>query len=363
MAEQSPEPVRFGILGCANIARKVSRAITVAPNATISAIGSRTIEKATAFAKENNYPSTTKIYGSYEAVLDDQEVDAVYVPLPTSLHLKWAVLAAQKKKHVLLEKPVALNVKELDVILEECELNGVQYMDATMWMHHPRTIKMKEFMSDSQRFGTLKSVHSTFTFLAPTEFLKNNIRVKPDLDALGALGDAGWYSIRAILWATDYELPKTVTALRDPELNEAGVILSCGASLSWKDGRVATFHCSFLTNMSMDIVVSGTTGNLRVHDFVIPFQENVAPFYTVEGSKFGELLLAIYPAPSEQEVSTDLSQEALMVEEFSNLVESVRGQGCKPENKWPIISRKTQLVVDAVKASIEKGFEPVEVVY
>lgn len=354
MAESSP--VRFGILGCANIARKVSRAIALAPNATISAVGSRSIEKATAYAKENGYPSTTKIYGSYEAVLDDPEVDAVYVPLPTSLHVKWAVLAAQKKKHVLLEKPVALNVKELDVILEECESNGVQYMDATMWMHHPRTAKMKEFLSDSQRFGQLKSVHSTFAYLGDTEFLENNIRVKSDLDALGALGDAGWYSIRAILWTSDYELPKTVTALRDPEFNEAGVILSCGASLSWKDGRVATFYCSFLANMAMDIVASGSKGNLRVHDFV-------APFYTVEGSWIGELATSIHPAPSEHQVNTDLPQEALMVKEFSNLVGSIKGKGSKPEKKWPTISRKTQLVVDAVKASIEKGFEPVEIIY
>ncbi|XP_060198740.1 uncharacterized oxidoreductase At4g09670-like [Lycium barbarum] len=356
-------PIRFGILGCANIARKVSRAITLAPNAIICAIGSRTIEKATAFAKENNYPSTTKIYGSYEAVLDDPEVDAVYVPLPTSLHLKWAVLAAQKKKHVLLEKPVALNVKELDIILEECELNGVQYMDSTMWMHHPRTVKMKEFISDSQRFGQLKSVHSTFAYLGDTEFLKNDIRVKPDLDALGALGDAGWYSIRAILWTTDYELPRTVTALRDPEFNEAGVILSCGASLSWEDGRVATFYCSFLTNLAMDIIASGSKGHFRVHDFVIPFQENVAPFYTEEGSRFGELCTSIHPEPTEQKVGTDLPQEALMVKEFSNLVASIKGGGSKPEKKWPTISRKTQLVVDAVKASIDKGFQPVEVVY
>ena len=100
-----------------------------------------------------------KVYGSYEAVLDDPEVDAVYVPLPTSLHLHWAVLAAQKKKHLLLEKPVALNVAELDKILEACQSNGLQYMDATMWMHHPRTPKMFQFISDPHQFGRLQSVY------------------------------------------------------------------------------------------------------------------------------------------------------------------------------------------------------------
>ena len=152
--------IQFGIFGCAEVARKVSRAITLAPNATLYAVGSRSLEKATRFATANGFPPSAKIYGSYEAVLDDPNVDAVYMPLPTSLHLKWAVLAAEKEKHVLLEKPAALNVAELDQILEACESNGVQFMDGTMWLHHPRTAKMKEFLSDPQRFGQLKSVCS-----------------------------------------------------------------------------------------------------------------------------------------------------------------------------------------------------------
>ncbi|XP_059628510.1 uncharacterized oxidoreductase At4g09670-like [Cornus florida] len=354
-------PVRFGILGCANIARKVSRAIRLAPNCTICAIGSRSIEKASAFAAENGFPATAKVYGSYEAVIDDPDVEAVYVPLPTSLHLRYAVLAAQKKKHVLLEKPVALNVSELDTILEACEANGVQFMDATMWMHHPRTAKMTEFLSDPQHFGKLKSVTSSFTYNPGPDFLKNDIRVKPDLDALGALGDTGWYCVRAILWSVGYELPKTVTALRDPEYNKAGVIMSCGSSLSWVDGKVATFYCSFLTNLTMDINALGTDGNLRVHDFVIPFQEDIAPFYAASNSRFQELSIGCEPKPSEHCVTTDLPQEALMVKEFASLVGSIMRNGSKPEKKWPTLSRKTQLVLDAVKSSIERGFEPVEV--
>ncbi|KAI8015731.1 putative oxidoreductase [Camellia lanceoleosa] len=253
------KPVRFGILGCAEIARKVSRAMRLAPNATIQAIGSRSIDKAKKYASENGFPDSAKVYGSYEAVLDDPEVDAVYLPLPTSLHLKWAVLAAEKKKHLLLEKPVALNVSELDKILEACESNGVQYMDATMWMHHPRTAKMKEFLSDPERFGKLKS------------------------------------------------------------------------------------------------------GNLRIHDFVIPFQENVGQFYTASKSTFAQLSLGCGPIPSEHAVTTDLPQEALMVSVFAGLISSIERNDSKPEKKWPAISRKTQLVLDAVISSIQKGFQPVEV--
>ncbi|KAK6940092.1 Gfo/Idh/MocA-like oxidoreductase, N-terminal [Dillenia turbinata] len=352
--------IRFRILGCADIVRKLARAISLAPNATITALGSRSLEKAKKFAADNNFPAETKVYGSYDAVLDDAGVDAVYIPLPTSLHLKWAIAAAEKKKHVLLEKPVALNVSEFYRIEEACESAGVQLMDGTMWMHHPRTAKMREFLSDSERFGQLKSVHIIFTFAFDPDFLAKNIRSKPDLDALGALGDVGWYCVRAILFAADYELPKIVTALRDPVFNEAGVILSCGASLRWEDGKVATFQCSFLSHLTMDITAIGTKGTLHVRDFVIPFQEHVAPFSVSSNAGFNDLVTGWVPSPIEHTVTTNLPQESLMVKEFSSLVAGIQC-GSKPDKKWPTLSRKTQLILDAVKASIEKGFEPVEV--
>jgi len=150
--------VRFGILGCANISIKLCKAISKAPNAKLHAIASRWVEKAESFAAEQKLPKTVKVYGNYENVLEDDEVDAVYIPLPTGLHVTWAVKAAERGKHVLLEKPAAMSVAELDRILEACEGHGVQFMDGTMWMHHPRTAKMKEALSDAQRFGQLKWV-------------------------------------------------------------------------------------------------------------------------------------------------------------------------------------------------------------
>ncbi|KAM0035902.1 putative gfo/Idh/MocA-like oxidoreductase, NAD(P)-binding domain superfamily [Helianthus debilis subsp. tardiflorus] len=359
MAETPSTPIRFGILGCAEIARKVSRAITLSPNSTIHAIGSRSLEKATKYAADNNFPQHAKIYGTYDAVLDDPDVDAVYVPLPTSLHIKWAVLAAKKKKHILLEKPVALNVGEFDEILKACEVNGVQLMDSTMWMHHPRTAKMKNFLSDLDKFGELRSIHATFTFAADQDFLENDIRVKPDLDALGALGDAGWYCARAILWANDFNLPKSVTALPGTIFNKAGVIISCGAALHLDDGKVATLHCSFLANLTMTIVASGTKGSLHLNDFVIPFEEKQGTFTTATESGFTELVTGWAPLPSQHTVMTDLAQEVRMVTEFARLVKSVKNDGAAVEKLWPTLSRKTQLVLDAVKISVEKGGETV----
>lgn len=151
-------PIRFGIMGCAEIARKVYRAIKMVPNSTLHAIASRSIDKARQFAVRNNLSKEVKLCGDYNELLDDLSVDAIYMPLPTSLHLKWAVLAAQKGKHLLLEKPSALNVKELDKILEACEYNGLQFMDGSMWYHHPRTVKMKDFLSNLELFGQIRAV-------------------------------------------------------------------------------------------------------------------------------------------------------------------------------------------------------------
>ncbi|XP_034674332.1 uncharacterized oxidoreductase At4g09670-like [Vitis riparia] len=204
-------------------------------------------------------------------------------------------------------------------------------------------------------------VQSCFTFLAASDFHENNVRVKPDLDALGVLGDTGWYCIRAILFAADYELPKSVRALPGPVLNQTGVLKSCGASLIWEDGKVATFTCSFEANSTMNVTAIGTKGTLQVQDFVIPFKEDRAAFSTGIESGFNELVTGWRTMPSEHVVTTDLPQEALMVREFSGLVADIKRNGSKPEQKWPTLSRKTQLVLDAVKASIERGLEPVKV--
>ncbi|PKA49095.1 putative oxidoreductase [Apostasia shenzhenica] len=355
-------PVGFGIMGCAEIARKVCRAIGLAPNATVVAVGSRSVDKARRFIANNGLPEGTRAHGSYEDLLDDPKVDAVYVPLPTSLHVRWAVAAAGKGKHVLLEKPTALCVAELDQILEACESNGVQFMDGTMWMHHPRTTKMRELLSDPNRFGKVKLMNSTFSLYADPNFLQNDIRVKPDLDSLGSLGDAGWYCIRATLWANDYELPKTAIAFPHSVKNEAGVVISSGASLHWEDGRIATFHCSFLAHLTMELSVIGSKGALHLSDFIVPFEENAAGFTFASDSWFTDLVTGWQPLPSKHVVSTDLPQEALMVTEFSKLVGAIKDSGSKPERKWPIISRKTQAVLDAVKTSIDNGSQPAEIV-
>ncbi|KAL4577856.1 hypothetical protein LXL04_013971 [Taraxacum kok-saghyz] len=352
--------VRFGILGCAEIARKICRAINLSPNSTIQAISSRSAEKAKQFALKNSLSELVNVYGNYEQVLDDPSVDAVYIPLPTSLHLKWAVLAAQKKKHVLLEKPTALNVVDLDRILEACESNGVQFMDGSMWYHHPRTSRMKELLSDPNFFGQVKTIYSSSSYLPPPIFFENDIRTKSDLDGLGALGDAGWYCIGAILWAMNNKLPTTITTLPATKRNSNGVIMSATVSLHWEqEETTAIFYCSFLSHETMDVMVLGSKGSFHVEDLIIPYEETSATFKCSSGASFADLHIGWNKAEEEVRVQNELPQEALMVEEFSRLVKEIKYYKNKPDTKWAGISRTSQVVLDAVKASLDSGFKTV----
>lgn len=187
----SPESIGLGILGAANIARKQCRALKLIDTVKVVAVGSRDISKAQALIDEWDLGPTATAYGSYTEVLSDPRVEAVYIPLPTTLHVEWVHQAAAAGKHILLEKPIAVTAAETDEILTACAEHNVQFMDGTMWAHHPRTREM-EAVLQSGRLGTVKEVVSVFTFTASTEFAAKDIRFKKDGDPLGALGDIGW---------------------------------------------------------------------------------------------------------------------------------------------------------------------------
>ena len=112
--------VNVGIVGCANIAKKNVLAISMASGVKVTAVASRTRTKAEAWAKEN-VPNQVKCYEGYDTLLADEEIQAVYLPLPTSLHLEWVVKCAKAKKHILCEKPVAVTKDDLDVMLRACQ--------------------------------------------------------------------------------------------------------------------------------------------------------------------------------------------------------------------------------------------------
>ena len=135
-ATATTTPLRVGIMGTANIARKNIAAIRVASGVEVVAVGSRSAARATTYAEENDLdPATCACYGSYQELLDSPDVDAVYIPLPTALHAEWAPKAALAGKHVLCEKPLARDAAELQTILASFDENsGLVFMDGVMFM-------------------------------------------------------------------------------------------------------------------------------------------------------------------------------------------------------------------------------------
>lgn len=156
----------------------------------------RSDHRARAFAAENGLDATVALFEGYSQLLDDATVDAVYIPLPTTLHLEWATKAAQRGKHILLEKPVATHAAEFLEIYRACELHGVLLMDGTMFMHNERLgaliNQLRRHALDSVRISRLESA---FSFHGNKAFLQSNIRVDQTADPLGALGDLGKGSV------------------------------------------------------------------------------------------------------------------------------------------------------------------------
>jgi predicted dehydrogenase len=355
------QQVGIGVIATAAIAKKNCRGITkTRNNVVVVAVGSRDLRKAQAFIEEMGMPHATA-YGSYDDVLNDPKVHAVYIPLPTGLHLEWVRKAAAKGKHILVEKPIALTAEDTDHIASACAESGVQLMDGTMWMHNPRTKLMSDKIDkrlEPNGIGPLKAITSTFCFCGDAGFLANDIRTKKGLDQLGALGDVGWYCIRAALWAYTFEKPVSVSAHAGPLYNSEGVLLHVGATLVWADGRRANFQCGFDQALTQYLEVAGTQGTVRLDDFVVPYQEDKNAFLVTQRHGFGKMDTCVLTETEEHICNMEVPQETCMWETFADCVRSVQ-QGGKPVQYWSDIAVITQKVVCAIEQSAADGCKTV----
>src|SRR5438309_4372828 len=135
--------LRWGILGVANINNRLLPAFARAAHTQLIAIASRSLDRARSAAAAASIP---RAYGSYEALLDDPDIDAVYNPLPNTLHDEWTRKAAERGKHVLCEKPLTPTARECEALITFCQAKKIKLMDGFMWPHHPRTRQIKEFL-------------------------------------------------------------------------------------------------------------------------------------------------------------------------------------------------------------------------
>ena len=179
--------LRWGLVSTAVINRRLIPALRGSQRNVLSGVASRDLNRAEAYAREWKIP---KAYGSYEAMLADPEIDAVYVSLPNSLHAPWTIAAANAGKHVLCEKPLANTVEEVDAMAKAGEDAGVVIVEAFMYRHHPQTLKVKELL-DGGVIGPLRYIYGAFSF-----FLNRPGDVRLD-SALGGGGiwDVGCYPI------------------------------------------------------------------------------------------------------------------------------------------------------------------------
>ncbi len=229
----NPNPIRLGILGCANIARQFARDVAPSAAGTLAAVASRSSDKAAAFAAEFGI---ARCHASYEALLADDGIDAVYIPLPNHLHAEWAIRATEHGKHVLCEKPLAMSRAEAAAMFDAARRHGVMLLEAYPYWFQPQTGLLAELLR-AGAIGRVLQVQASFGFT-----LRNpdNIRMRPETGG-GALLDAGSYPASLIRLVMG-EAPQRVSAIATAAAT--GVDLATTATLDYGDGRQAQLRCA-----------------------------------------------------------------------------------------------------------------------
>ncbi|MEP7345762.1 MAG: Gfo/Idh/MocA family oxidoreductase [Gemmatimonadaceae bacterium] len=262
MTEQK---IRWGVLSTANIGRvAVNPAIQASNNGTLFAVASRNAQHAREFAERSGIP---RHYGSYDALLDDPDVDAIYIPLPNSLHRDWSMRAAERGKHVLCEKPLALNAAECREMQVAASTNGTLLMEAFMYRFHPRTEQLVA-MSRAGALGSIRAIRSAFTFRLSRP---DNIRLLPELGG-GALMDVGCYCVN---------VSRTIAGA-EPEMVQAwatwgttGVDLELTGTLRFASGLLAHFDCAMSMDRREVVEVAGTDASLTMETAFTPGVDRV----------------------------------------------------------------------------------------
>ncbi len=295
-------PVRWGILSTSSFAAsKFIPGIRGANSVEVAAVASRSIATAQSYADANSIPVA---YGSYEELLADPSIDVVYNPLPNNLHVEWTLRAAQAGKHVLCEKPMAMNAAELERLRPVA--TQVHVAEAFMVRLHPQWVEVRDRVRQGE-LGELTHAHMTFAY---TNTDAGNIRNIAGVGG-GALYDIGCYCVAAARWFFDAEVQR-VTALfdRDPEFGtdrRTTGLLDLGA------GRHVAFSCATQSVSHQRIHLYGTKGRIEI---TVPFnqpEQDACVYFTHDGSSLHGIDQVRHEVPI-------ANQYTLEGEWFSNLV-------------------------------------------
>jgi predicted dehydrogenase len=267
-----PAPLRIGILGAARIApMALVRPARAVPEVEVAAVAARDPARARAFASKHGIP---RAHDSYDALLADPAIDAVYNPLPNALHCEWTIRALRAGKHVLCEKPIASNADEAGRMAEAARASGCVLMEAFHWRYHPLAARMKEVLASGE-IGSLRHLEVWFAF---PMLLPGDIRWRWDLGG-GAMMDTGCYTVSMVRQLARPERSDGLLPEGEPEVVAARAWLRSPqvdrrveADLRYGDGRSARIVCSLLscTLLRTSVRALGDRGEMRVLNPLAP---------------------------------------------------------------------------------------------
>ena len=247
--------MRWGLLSTARINDKLLAGARLAAGVEVVAVGSRDRARGEAFAAEHGIE---RALGSYEALLEDPEVDAIYNPLPNSLHVPWSVRALEAGKHVLCEKPLSRHPAEVEEAFAAAERAGRVLEEAFMWRHHPQTLRLRELL-DQGAIGRLRLVQASFSF--PLVDV-SDIRMQGGLDG-GSLMDVGCYCVSGARLVTRAE-PEHVHG--EQAIGGDGVDVAFAGTLRFPGDVIGQFHCGFAVGRRHHLEAIGEDGSLFLAD-------------------------------------------------------------------------------------------------
>lgn len=250
--------INWGVLGTAGIAQgQTIPGMKLAENCNLYAISGRNLDKAEAFREKFGFQ---KAYGSYEELLEDPNVEAVYIPLPNTLHFEWTKRALEHGKHALCEKPLTPTAKEAEELFRIADEHQVFLMEAFAYLHSPFIAAVKEEI-DRGVIGNIRYIESQFL---TSDYDLSNIRMRPETKG-GCLYDLGCYTTSMIQWISG-KTPETVKAIA--EFSPEGVDVLTGAFFTYSDGMKAFMNCGMVLKTGADkrldqLRIEGTAGSIR----------------------------------------------------------------------------------------------------
>lgn len=304
----SAHPLRWGVVGTGSIAGAMAPHIRAASGAELAAVSSRRMSSAREFANEHGV-ALAFAFGSWEEMIASDAVDAVYVATPTSVREDICVASANAGKHVLGEKPFA-SLESVQRIAAACRGNDVGFMDGTHFVHHPRTGEIRR--RTEELIGPAWSLASAFQIPLGD---RDNIRFDPNLEPMGALGDLGWYSLRAAVeyLSPDVDVADACTFLR--KAASSGAAIAASGAMRFSDGRTTTFNAGFDSGaVIMDLRLTGPEGAIVLDDFVANDEDGSASYTYRKGGFAGDRVADSIIVPS------DAPAPELMFEDFAAMV-------------------------------------------